>query len=134
MRIVKLLVGVSPIVVFMVSLASCGGSPSSPSTGDSGGTPVSTTTITITSAGVSPAAITVPAGTRVLFINNDNRVHEMDSDPHPEHTDCPPINNVGFISPGQQKETGNLNTVRSCGFHDHGDPNNSRLRGRIVIQ
>ena len=49
----------------------------------------------------------------------------MDSDPHPEHTDCPEINNIGFISPGQTKETGNLNTVRTCGYHDHGNPDDA---------
>lgn len=118
-------------------LASCGGSsPSSPSgTGSGGGgTPTSTTTITMTSAGVSPAAITVSQGTRVLFINSDSRQHEMTSNPHPEHTDCAEINQVGFISPGQRKETGNLNTVRTCGYHDHNDENNTRFQGRIVIQ
>lgn len=134
MRMATRFYGVSAIVISAVSIGSCGGSPSSPSTDNGGGTPVSTTTITITSAGVSPAAITISPGTRVVFVNNDNRQHEMDSDPHPEHTDCPAINNVGFISPGQQKETGNLNAVRTCGYHDHGDPNNSRLRGRIIIQ
>ena len=35
------------------------------------------------------------------FVNNDSRSHEMFSDPHPEHTDCPEINQVGFLSPGQ---------------------------------
>ena len=114
-------------------LASCGGStPSSPS--DGGGTPTATSTVTLTSAGASPVAISVSQGTRVLFVNNDNRQHEMTSDPHPEHTDCPEINNIGFISPGQTKETGNLNTRRTCGYHDHNDPNNARFKGRIVIQ
>ena len=112
-------------------VASCGGStPSSPS----GGTPTPATTITLTSGGVSPAAISVSQGTRVLFVNNDSRQHEMTSDPHPEHTECPEINTIGFINPGQTKETGNLNTVRTCRYHDHNDPNNTRFQGRIVIQ
>ena len=64
----------------------------------------------MTSSGVSPKQLTVAQGTRVLFTDNDTRTREMTSDPHPEHTDCPEINNVGFISPGQTKETGNLNT------------------------
>ena len=50
----------------------------------------------------------------------------MTSDPHPEHTDCLEINNIGFLSPGQTKETGNLNTVRTCGYHDHGNPDDAR--------
>ncbi len=114
-------------------LVSCGGStPSSPS--DGGGTPTPATTITLTTAGVSPAAISVSQGTRVVFVNNDTRTREMFSDPHPEHTDCPELNQVGSLSPGQRRETGNLNTIRTCRYHDHNDPNNTRFQGRIVIQ
>jgi hypothetical protein len=70
----------------------------------------------------------------VLFVNNDSRNRQMSSNPHPDHTDCPEINAVGFIAPGQSRETGNLNTLRTCGYHDHDDPNNTRFQGRIVIQ
>lgn len=58
----------------------------------------------------------------------------MNSNPHPEHTDCIEINQVGFLSAGQSRQTGNLNTVRTCGFHDHDDPDNSRWKGSIVIR
>jgi hypothetical protein len=70
----------------------------------------------------------------VTFVNNDTRVHEMDSDPHPDHTDCPEINQVDLLTPGQMKLTGNLNTRRTCGFHDHLNDTNNGLRGSIVIQ
>ena len=58
----------------------------------------------------------------------------MSSDPHPEHTDCPEINQVGFLQAGQTRTTGNLNTVRRCGFHDHNEPSNTGLVGAITIQ
>lgn len=115
----------------------CGGgssSPSSPTTTTTTTTTVQTTTITITSAGVSPAAIEVSLGARVLFVNNDSRSHNMTSDPHPEHSDCPPINNVGFLAAGRSVETGNLTTARICGFHDHDDPGNTKLQGKITIK
>lgn len=114
----------------------CGGSsnPAAPSGGSSGGTGSSSTTVTITSAGVSPREITVSQGARVLFVNNDARPHNMSSDPHPEHTDCPEINQVGLLLPGQGRETGNLVTVRTCGYHDHDLPQNDTLKGRIVIR
>jgi hypothetical protein len=72
-------------------------------------------------------------------VNNDNQSHEMFSDPHPEHTDCPEINSVGFLSPGQTSRTDNLNTVRTCGFHDHNMPPPStaignKWTGKIIIQ
>jgi hypothetical protein len=58
----------------------------------------------------------------------------MESNPHPEHTDCPAINDVGFITPGQSRATGNLNVVRSCGYHDHSRDTDTTLQGTIVIQ
>ena len=105
--------------------------------GDSSSTtpsPTPAATITITTSGVSPKSVTVARGSQVQFINNDNTFHEMASNPHPEHTDCPEINSVGFLSPGQSHQTGNLNTSRTCGFHDHDNPNNTGLQGSIVIQ
>ena len=115
-------------LLILLPLAGCG-SPSSPSSGG-------TTTITITAAGVSATQITVSPGTRVLFVNNDSRSHNMTSDPHPEHNDCPEINTVGLLQPNQSRETGNLVTVRTCGFHDHDDPppGGNRWTGRITIR
>ena len=97
-------------------------------------TPVAGTTITITSSGVSPKAITASPGTQVTFVNNDSRAHTMNSDPHPEHGDCPAINNVGFLTSGQSKQTGNLNIARTCGYHDHELFANSSLQGTITIR
>jgi plastocyanin len=123
-----------PVGLAVTALA-CGGSSSSSSPAAPTLTSaVQTTTITITAAGVSPNNIEVSQGARVLFINNDTRSHNMTSDPHPEHTDCPPINSVGFLAPGQQIETSNLTTVRTCGFHDHDDPSNTKFQGRITIK
>ena len=109
----------------------CGGSDNGGSTPT---TPADGFTFTITSAGVSPKTLTVAVGSQVTFINNDKDSHQMFSDPHPEHTDCPEINFVGFLSPGQTKQTGNLNTVRTCGFHDHEQPLNTFLHGSILIR
>jgi len=119
----------------LMTAAACGSKGSSSSTtAPTLVTAVQTTTITITSAGVSPNNIEVAVGARVLFINSDSRSHNMTSDPHPEHTDCTAINSVGFLQAGQQLTTGNLTTVRTCKFHDHDDPSNSRLLGQIVIK
>ena len=92
------------------------------------------TTFLILNNAVCPRDLTVSRGTRVTFINNDTRAHEMFSDPHPEHTDCQELNQVGHLEPGQQRETGNLNIVRRCGFHDHINENNRALQGTITIQ
>jgi plastocyanin len=122
--------------VAMVGLAAaiiaCDKSPAVPSPGD---TPqVQTNTITITASGASPRNIQIALGTRVLIINNDSRSHNMTSDPHPDHNDCPDINQVGFLSAGQRRETGNLVVARTCGFHDHDMPGQANLIGQIVIR
>ena len=70
----------------------------------------------------------------MTFVNNDTRPHEMNSDPHPTHGDCPEIDQVGFLAVGQSKQTGNLTTVRTCGFHDHNQPSEANLQGTIRVQ
>jgi plastocyanin len=110
----------------------CGGSSSSPTVPST--PPVATNTITILRGGVSPKDITVGPGTQVTFVNSDTASHNVTSDPHPEHTDCPEINQVGFLNPNQIRQTGNLNTIRVCGYHDHDDAQNSKWKGTITIQ
>ena len=137
MRVAKKFVwGLLSAAAMAVLVAACGGSSTAPSGGGSGtggGGGTATSTITITSAGVSPKTITVVQGTQVTFVNNDSQNHDMFSNPHPEHTDCPEINSVGFITPGQTKQTGNLNTLRTCGYHDHNLPTVTSLQGTITI-
>jgi len=120
--------------VLAVILAACGGSSAtSPSTGGSAGP--SGATITILLGGtVSPKTVQVNVGQSVTFINNDNRVHDMTSDPHPTHTQCPPTNAVGSLSPGQTKLTNAYTTATTCGFHDHGDPDTVNLQGTITVR
>jgi plastocyanin len=122
-----------PVSVLIV-LAACGGSPAGPNSGGAG----SVTTVSILSSGVSTTRMNVSPGTRVTFINNDTRSHNMTSDPHPDHNECPEINAVGLLQPGQSRETGNLNTIRTCGFHDHDDPpppgGTNRWTGQITIR
>jgi plastocyanin len=118
----------APIAAVCLLAASCGGGGTSPSP-----TPSNPFTFTITSAGVSPKEFTVTAGTRVLFVNNDSRAHDMASDPHPEHDECPELNR-GLLAPGQSSESLNLVTIRTCGFHDHSNPDIASLRGRIIIR
>lgn len=98
------------------------------------GPPVATTTVTISSTGASPRNIEVAAGSRVRFVNQDARSHNMTSDPHPEHNECLEINQVGFLASGQSRETGNLVQPRTCGFHDHDNPEILSLYGQIVIR
>ena len=133
------------VAAILATAPACGGSPSappiptpipppSPTAPVPSPTPVATTTITINTNGqVTPADIQVARGSRVTFVNQHSSPHDMTSDPHPTHTNCPEIN-VGNLFPGQSRQTGAMNTVRRCGFHDHGEPENGRLQGSITVQ
>ena len=116
--------------------AACGGGTNSPAPSPGGTCTASSTstTITISNNAVCPQNITVPRGAQVTFVNSDSRTHEIASDPHPEHTDCPEINQVGNLVPGQSRQTGNLNIARRCGFHDHIAFETKSLQGSITIQ
>jgi plastocyanin len=107
----------------------CGKAASEPT-----GPPVATNVITITASGVSPKVITVPPGSQVTFVNNDTRTHDMQSDPHPEHDDCPELRQVGFLGVSVSRTSGNLNEPRTCHYHDNLREESGTLRGTIVIQ
>ena len=136
--------GLAAAIVVAATAAACGGGSSTPTTPTTttpptttppSTTPTDSATITIGSNGsVSPSAVTITRGGRVTFVNNHTRAHDMSSDPHPEHTDCPEMAAVGFLSPGQSRTSSNFNTARSCGFHDHNEPDTAGLKGRITIQ
>jgi hypothetical protein len=135
MHTFRMSVGGAAIAVTVALAIGCGSS-SSNSTSPSGScTPSSSpATFVLMNNAVCPTTMTVPRGTQITIMNQDSRTHEMDSDPHPEHTDCPEINQIDFLNPGQARQSGNLNIARTCGFHDHGNPDNAAIRGSVIIQ
>ena len=135
----SILSGVAAAAVVALTVAACGGgggnTPTTPTAPTTPGANPSTATITIGADGrVSPSTVTIAVGGRVTFVNSHNTAHDMSSDPHPEHTDCPAMAQVGFLTPGQQRTSGNFNTARTCGFHDHNRDTDTGLQGRIIIQ
>jgi plastocyanin len=132
------LIALGLAVAAAVTIGACGSGSSSPSSPSS---PVPTATpppggaatFTIIAGVVSPKQVEINVGQRVAFVNNDTSAHEIASNPHPVHTDCPPINDVGGLAPGTARLTGAFTVPRTCGFHDHGQPDNTSLQGTIII-
>lgn len=94
--------------------------------------PGGTTTFTITEGGVQPKTMTVTAGTRVTFTNDDSEPHQIASTPHNEHTDCPELNGP-VLEPGESFDA-TMTTVRECGFHDHlTEDTDPTMRGTITV-
>ncbi len=87
----------------------------------------------MTSSGVNPSEVTITAGGRVTFINNDVIPHDVAGGPDPDHPDCREIDAVGFLTPGQRKQTNVLAVVRTCDYHDHSF-HSPIFNGRIVIR
>src|SRR5688572_1764261 len=100
--------GLAAATFVAITAAACGGGssntpttptpPTTPPTSPTNPTtPSDSATITIGADGrVTPASVTITRGGRVTMINNHNRTHDMSSDPHPEHTQCPELT-WGFL-------------------------------------
>lgn len=124
--------------------AACGGSngaaitgPTPPTTGGGSSTPPPSsggTTITISASGMSPQLLTVPVGSRVTFVNADNRPHDVAGGPDPSRPECPEIDVAGFMVPGQSRQTGVFTVARTCEYHDHAYIGVAAFQGRIVVQ
>lgn len=85
-------------------------------------------TITYTSNGFSPANLTIKAGTMVIWINNSDSL-SVQSNPHPVHTDYPPLN-IGAIANGQSKSLV-FDKPGTYGYHNHLNPSN---QGKIIVE
>lgn len=88
---------------------------------------------TIADSTVMPPTLVIAVGERVVFINADEVDHDMSSDQHPSHLDCPAINQAGYLRPGESRETGNFVRAETCGFHDHLNAGSAGLAGRIIV-
>lgn len=116
-----------PLCIFaaVILLPACGSSPNAPT---------AAATITITATGVSPKEVRIKAWNYVTFVNMDNRSHAIASDPVDIHTQCPPLNRVGVLLPGESRDTATLNLAGTCGFHDHNNTSDTTLQGRIIVE
>ena len=90
-------------------------------------------TFTIANSGVTPRALLIAVGERVVFVNADEVPHDMSSDQHPTHLECTAINQAGYLRPGESRETGNFVRAETCGFHDHLNASTASLTGRIIV-
>lgn len=88
----------------------------------------SAATITYDGNGFSPAALTVNSGTTVTIKNTSNQELQMDSNPHPIHTDDTDLN-VGLVGPGGS-QTFTVTKTGTFGYHNHLDPTQT---GTIII-
>lgn len=116
--------------LLLTACGSWGKSPTAPHTPP----PPSGPTVTISSTGVTPRAIEVPVGSRLTIANHDAVAHDMGSDPDPSRDECPELNQIGVLEPGQARTSGTLAAAGTCGMHDHLRPQVAAFHLRITIR
>ncbi len=91
--------------------------------------PAAGATITYTDNGFTPGTLTVKSGTEIKIVNSSSSSIQFSSDPHPEHTDAPELNQDS-LAPGasQTIKAGNPGTY---GVHNHEDPTKTMT---IIVQ
>jgi plastocyanin len=77
-----------------------------------------TVTITMSEVGFSPAAITVPIGTKVTFVNDGQAAHWPASDVHPTHEILPAFDAKRGLSTGETYSY-TFTAVGTWPCHDH---------------
>ena len=128
--------GFAAILAF--AAAACGGGggydgPTGPSNPGGGGGGSSSVTVTIRAGGTAdPIEVRINAGQSVRFVNEDSRAHHIQSNPHGTHTNCTQTN-VAVLNPGASATTAAYNEAKSCGYHDHMDPDRTQMHGTIRV-
>jgi plastocyanin len=115
------------ILLFMTS---CGGGGPTTAPDSAPSEPI----VNVTARGFEPPTVVVAVGGRVRFQNFDDRPHSIASNPIDTHADCPSINDVGHLVPGQGKATGAFRESRTCGYHDELSEVTQLLTGSITIR
>lgn len=104
--------------------------PSSSPTDSSPSGSVEEKVISITADSFSPKQLKIKAGETVTWMNNDSEDHQVNSAPHPSHTDYPPLNTIGLLKAGEKKSL-MFPDKGTYKFHDHLNPS---LFGSIVVE
>ena len=91
--------------------------------------PVSGNLITYTDSGFSPAQVSVKVGDTVTFKNDSATSVQVNSSPHPAHTQFPELN-VGSIAAGESKSV-TFTTAGTKKYHNHLNPSQN---GTIVVE
>jgi plastocyanin len=136
LRLILTVIGMSAMMACTASAPPTASSATAPDA-DPGPPPAIPTTegatLTLSGSGVSPKQVRVYQGTRVTFVNQDSADHEIQSNPLHLHTDCPAMNSVGFIVPGQSRLSDPLPVAKPCGFHDHTREGDAAFYGTVFV-
>lgn len=90
-------------------------------------------TVMIMATGVTPNDVTIAVGERVTFMNHDTVSHSVAGGSEPAKPDCPEINAVGVLAPGEIRQTAPFLTAKACEYHNP-RVQSALFNGRITIR
>jgi plastocyanin len=121
------------LAILLFSTTAYGGGGTSPTNNPSANVPAEVA-ISVTATGFKPPDAVVAVGRRATFINNDDPLHSIASLPITTHADCPSINEVGVLVPGQSPPTGVFSEAKTCGYHDAFSESGQLLTGSTTVR
>lgn len=128
--VARSVIGGCGVYLLLTACGAWGRSPTAPGTPP----PPAGAIVTIAGGALTPRAIEVPLGGRLTIVNQDAVSHDMGSDPHPGREDCPALNGIGLLEPGERRSSGSLVEARTCGMRDHLRPLDGALHLRVAIR
>ena len=88
------------------------------------------TEVQVTGAAFSPNVAEIKVGDIVAWVNNDTVAVQVQSNPHPTHTDYPPLNSIGVLQAGQSKSL-KFDKTGTYRYHNHLNPG---TQGTVVVK
>ncbi|MDE2025671.1 MAG: hypothetical protein KGJ07_04210 [Patescibacteria group bacterium] len=92
-------------------------------------TPTAPSEVSLTATGFVPTTLIITKGTTVTWINKSGADATVNSNPHPTHTDYPPLNLGTFPNGGTLSLS--FPTTGTYGYHNHLNPSQ---RGTIIVR
>lgn len=87
--------------------------------------------IAITASGFEPATLTIKKGTRVIWLNQDTKLHKVASDPFPNDSDLPLLNSANPLGAAEGQYNYTFNTKGEFKYHDDLNP---AMGGTVVVE
>jgi hypothetical protein len=127
--------GIVITATFVAIASACGGGNTAPSAPEPPPATPNEVLINVTATGFKPKDSVLAIGGQATFTNIDDRLHSVASNPLTTHADCPAINAVGVLVPGQSKSTAMFTEAKTCGYHDPSSEGSGQiLMGTITVR
>lgn len=119
----------------LAGVAGCGRVATTPTGGESATQPAPAPSgppvVKITASGFDPQFVHLFVGRVVVFQNDDREPHAIFTDPHPGHSLCAGVFNLGSLAAGARREVEAVPGL--CPFHDDDRPGHPAFQGYVLL-